>query len=57
MAGLFLLGHLNRFPFWGNPWGGTGTPVHYWFEQIQVAGDIVRSTHGSCVLPWVGWLQ
>lgn len=57
MAGLFLLGHLNRFPFWGNPWGGTGTPVHYWFEQIQVAGDTVRSTHGSCVLPWMGWLQ
>lgn len=31
---VFLLGHLKPFPFWGNPWGGTGTPVQNWFRQV-----------------------
>lgn len=36
MAGLFLLGHLKPFPFWGNLWGGTGIPVQYWFRFRQM---------------------
>lgn len=50
MAGLFLLGHLKLFPFWGNLWGGTGAPVQYWFRFRQIGSwGHCREHHASCL--------